>query len=232
MKRARALFRLQTVEMEIAQKSRRLKEVEFLWGKDDSIAAAQTAVHQAEARLHAAQVESRKLELESQSLQEEAAANEKQLYSGRVTNPKELASLQDKVKNLKERRSKVEDRLLDLMLEIEEAEANLAACRQSLSQLQAEWESDQSGLAAERDALAQSLSALRSERETLRASISAGDLEVFEDLSRRKGGRGVVKMIDGTCQGCGVSVPFNQAKAAAETDELIFCGNCERILCV
>jgi len=232
MNRARALFRLQTVEAEIAQKSRRLKEIESLLGQNESVKTAQATVERAESRLRAAQAETRRLELESRSLQEEAAATEKQLYSGRVTNPKELASLQEKVKNLRDRRSALEDRLLETMIEVEEAEANLEASRQSLSQLQAEWESSQSDLTAERDAVVQNLSSLRSEQAALRSSISSGDLDIFEDLSRRKGGRGVAKMVNGTCQGCGVAVPTNKARAVIEADELIFCGNCERILCI
>ncbi len=231
MKRAKVIYRLQNLEAEIDQKSRRLKEVDALLGNNESVKTAQGAVEKAESRLRITQAETRRLDLEIQGLQEEAAATERQLYSGRVTNPKELASLQDKIKNLKERRSKLEDNLLDMMVEAEDAESELVVNQQNLNNLRAEWESNQSDLTAERDTLTQSLSALRSERESLRNGISSGDLDVFEDLWRRKGGRGVAKMIEGTCQGCGVSVPTNKVKAVFEADDLIFCGNCERILC-
>lgn len=231
MKRAKVLYRLQTVEAEIVQKSRRLKEVDILLGNNESVKAAQGAVEKAESRLRFAQAETRRLDLEIQGLQQETAATEKQLYGGRVTNPKELASLQDKIKNLKERRSKLEDSLLDMMVEAEDAESGLTVSQQNLSNLRTEWESSQSDLTTERGTLTQSLSALRSERESLRDRISSADLDVFEDLWRRKGGRGVVKMIESTCQGCGVSVPTNKVKAVFDADDLVFCGNCERILC-
>lgn len=231
MKRVRALYRLQTVETEIIQKGRRLKEVDLLLGDNESVKAAQSVVEKAESRLHTAQTESRRLDLEIRGLEEEAAATEKRLYGGHVTNPKELASLQDKIKNLKERRGKLEDDLLEMMVEAEDAESGLTLSRESLSELQAEWESSQSDLTAERDTLARSLSTLQAERESLLNKISSDDLDIFQDLWRRKGGRGVVKMVEGICQGCGVTVPTSKARAVFETDDLIFCGNCERILC-
>jgi predicted nucleic acid-binding Zn-ribbon protein len=232
MKRARTLYRLQTVEADIDQKSRRLREVETLLGNSKAVKAAQSLVDEAEGRLHKAQGETQRLDLENRGLQEEIAATEKHLYSGRVTNPKELASLEDKIKNLKERRVRLEDSLLEAMVEAEEAEAALGEARRNLTSVRAEWEAGQSDLAAERDALSRSLSALCAERDTLRSDVSDSDMEIFEDLCRRKSGRCVVKMVDGTCQGCGVSVPTNVASAVYESDDLIFCGSCERILYV
>lgn len=230
IKRARALYRLQTVEADIDRKSQRLKVVNSRLGDDHVVQAARNAVNSAEKHLKEINAESRQLELESQGLQNEIKSSEDQLYSGRVTNPKELSSLEDKIHNLKQRQTKLEDELLENMLRSEEAEAKLEESQENLAQVETTWQSDQANLAEERDSLNSELASLGSERDKLRDSLSAEDLDIFEDLRRRKGGQGVVKIADGVCRGCGVSVPTNRAKAAYETNELVFCGSCERIL--
>ena len=230
MKRARALHQLQTVEADIDLKSRRLKEVETQLRNNDVVQAARSVVEKAEGRLKKAQAEARRLDLENQGLEGEIKAVEGQLYSGRITNPKELANLEDKLGHLKGQLSKLEDDLLENMLESEEAETALAESRENLARVETEWQAGQSDLTQERDTLGQKLTALRAEQDTLRETISAEDLDVFEDLRRRKGGRAVVKLADGVCRGCGVSVPMSKAEAAHGTDELVFCGSCERIL--
>ena len=230
MKRARALHQLQTVEADIDLNSEQLREVETQLKNNDEVQAAQSFVDKAEGRLKRTQAEARRLDLENKGLEGEIEAVEGQLYSGRITNPKELASFEDKLGHLKRRQSKVEDDLLENMLESEEAEAALAKSREDLARVEVEWHAEQSDLTEERDTLKQKLTALRAEQETLRETIPADELDVFEDLRRRKGGRGVVKIVGGACRGCGVSLPKSKVEAACETDELVFCGSCERIL--
>jgi uncharacterized protein len=230
MKRARALYQLQTVETDIDQKSRRLKEVEASLGESEALREARSAVEKAEKQLKESKAKVQRLESDHQHLQSETAAEEDRLYSGRITSPKELSSIQDKIKNLKQRRAKTEDDLLQAMVANEEAEAALAAGREHLERAEADWRSGQSNLIVERDRLEHEVSRAGADRETLRAAISPADVAVYENLRRRKAGQGVVKIVDGACRGCGVNVPMRQAQAVYDGVELIFCGHCERIL--
>lgn len=230
MKRARALDRLQTVEASIAQKSRRLQDVEAQLSDSDAVQAAERAVDEAETRLANAEAVARRLDLETRSIESEIKAVEGQLYSGRVANPKELASLEEKLGQLRTRHSQLEDDQLENMLESEQAESAVAEDRQHLAHVESEWTAEQADLTDEKGALEQDLSTLRGEQGTLRESISAEDLDVFDDLCRRKGGKCVVIVEDGVCRGCGVSVPLRTAEAALRADDLVFCGSCERIL--
>ena len=230
MKRARALYQLQTVETDIDQKSRRLKDVEASLGESDAVREARVAVEKAEKWLKESKSTVQRLEFEDQRLQTEAAGEEDRLYSGRVNSPKELTSIQEKIKNLKQRRAKTEDDLLLAMVTSEEAETVLTAGREQLAREEASWRASQSDLLAERDRLNQDLGRHGADREALRAGISPADLALYENLRRRKGGQGVVKIVDGACRGCGVNVPISQAQAVYDGAELVLCGHCERIL--
>ena len=66
---------------------------------------------------------------------------EKKLYGGSVHNPKELAGIEEDVHSLQARKRVLEDKELEVMSELEEAESGLAAARQELSSLTAAWES-------------------------------------------------------------------------------------------
>lgn len=231
MKRARALYQLQSVEAEIDKKGRRLKAIDVSLRDDEAVRSAQHSVDELVQRHERLGAEIRRLELESRGFQEEITAAERKLYGGRVTNPKELASLADKIKNLKARRAKLEDDLLAVMVESEETEAGLTTGRDALVETTAKRQVDQAGLSEERAALEKDLARCREEQAALRSTISPADLAAFEDARRRKGGQGVVMVADGVCRGCGVSIPTSIARSVSEDDELVFCGSCERILC-
>lgn len=230
MKRARTLYQLQKTETEMAQKGRRLKEVEASIKESEDLIQARAAIDKGQKRIKDGAARLRRIELESQGLQTETAAEEKRLYGGRITSPKELASLEEKIKNLRHRRAKLEDDQLGAMLELEDAEKDLAISQERLALIEAEWTASQGTLIEERDRLRKELARSANERVALRQVVASADLTFYENLSRRKGGVGVARIVDGACRGCGVAVPPRQSAAVYDTDDLIVCSHCERIL--
>src|SRR5690606_32979122 len=99
------------------------------------------------------------------------------------------------------------DQELELMIEIEGQEAELAERQARLRQIEAAWREDQEHLQAEKEQLAVELKDLEGEREALRAPIPARDLADYDDLRQRYGGIGLALLKKGICQVCGVDVP-------------------------
>ena len=62
------------------------------------------------------------------------------------------------------------------------------------------------------------------------AWLEVGDLALYEDLRHRRGGRAVAVLTGELCQGCGVTLPTNQAQQARQGEALPLCSSCERIL--
>jgi predicted nucleic acid-binding Zn-ribbon protein len=230
MKRARALYQLQVLDTDIEQKTRRLREVESLLKETDELRAARAAAEQAEKRLKEARSRLHRLDLENQSLQSEIAGEERRLYGGRITIPKELRSLEDKIKNLKARREKLEDDVLETMMAVEEGEALLTETQTVLAHVDAEWQTNQASLVTERDRLKSSLARQSADREAQRAAVAPKDLAVYDNLYRRKGGQSVARVTSGACGACGVSVSARHFQAMSDGDELVSCSACERIL--
>jgi len=170
------------------------------------------------------------LDLEVSGLAQKIKTDEGRLYSGRVTNPKELTGLQEEVASLKRRREKKEGDLLEAMVAVEEAEAGLADAQAILAQVGETWRAGQGNLADEQARLQARLEQLTGQRASLLAAMGTEDVMTYERLRQRKAGRAVVILADGLCQGCRMSPPTGQAQQAELGRELVFCNNCGRIL--
>jgi predicted nucleic acid-binding Zn-ribbon protein len=230
MSRTQHLYELQQVDLEIESASRRLKEIAASLVESNELKQARKMVVEAQARLTKRRARMKDLELEVSSLSHKIETDEQRLYSGRVTNPKELASLQDEVASLQRWRDKKEDDLLEVMVAAEEGEAALADAQAILTQISETWRAEQGDLADEQAQLQARLGELGEQRESLVAAIGPEDMAIYERLRQRKAGRAVALVKDGICQGCRMNPPTSQVQHARSGIELVFCNNCGRIL--
>jgi predicted nucleic acid-binding Zn-ribbon protein len=232
MSKAETLYRLQTIDLEIDERNRRLKEVEASLVGNEELQRVRQAVHDGERRLTRQRTKLRDRELEMQSLINKIVSVEDRLYSGRIKNPKELANFQEEVQYLKRRKGELEDQVLEDMIEVEESEASVTEQRERLARLEEDWQEAQARLSVEQTELIGRLSQLKAQRGALQRAIEAGDLALYEDLRRRRGGRAVVLLEGGLCQGCMVTLPTSKVQQARQGETLTLCGSCERILYV
>ena len=230
MGKAEDLYRLQTIDLEIEQKTRRLEEVKARLTGNEEVERARLVLQESEKELSRWRTKLRDQELEMRSLTSKITSVEDRLYSGRIKNPKELANLQDESLYLKRKKSELEDRILESMIEVEEGEARVREQKERLAHLEAEWQATQARLIAEQEELTKRLSQLQAERIKLRKTIQAEDLALYEDLRHRKGGIAVALLEGELCRGCGVTLPASKVQKARQGNTLILCGSCERIL--
>lgn len=174
----------------------------------------------------------KKLEDEANALRTKAAAEDKRLYSGTVTSPRELQAIQDEISSLKRRQSELEDAALAIMDEIEPLEAQLADAAAARARHEADLERVRQTitvLEAEIDAETASLDA---ERRTLAASIDATVVAKYESLRRSMGGVAVAKLEAGSCRGCHIKLSAVDLDRVLHQppDAVVNCEQCGRIL--
>lgn len=232
MSRAEFLYRLQTLDLEIVEKTNRLQEVEASLRESEALREARRSLQAEKERLAELQRRLRRQDMDLRSLTHKIATEEEKLYGGRIRNPKELASIQEEVQYLKRSQSKLEDEMLETMLEIEDVEAEAVARQESLQEIVAEWRRGQARLREEGAALRARMAKLKGERKALRASMNDQDLTMYEELRLERGGRGAARLVRGVCQGCGVTLPTSEVQQARRSQALVFCSNCGRILYV
>jgi predicted nucleic acid-binding Zn-ribbon protein len=230
MSRTRLLYELQKVDLELESVSRRFKEIDAMLGESVELERARKMAAEAEANLAKCRSEMQNLDLEVDGLSQKIRTNEERLYSGRVANPKELASLEEELASLKRWREKKEEDLLEAMVSCEESDATLADAQAILAQVNETWRAEQGKLAEEQTNLQLRLEELGDQRESLVAAVGPEDVTTYERLRPRKGGRAVAAVKEGLCEGCRMNPPSSQVQRARSGSDLEFCNNCGRIL--
>jgi predicted nucleic acid-binding Zn-ribbon protein len=223
------LYRLQCLDSEGDTARHRLAEVEAALGESEALRQARRASERAQARAQKWALRQRDLELQTQGLSDKISRSQQRLYSGVVKNPKELTDLQAEVAALRRRRQKLEDDLLEAMIERDEAEAARVEAHRHLDETQARWSAQQADLMAERDVLQERLAEIEQMRAELLPNIEASDLAIYQTLRRRKRGLAVVAVRDGACGGCGVAVSPS-LEWQLRRDGRATCGNCGRMI--
>jgi predicted nucleic acid-binding Zn-ribbon protein len=112
---AKQLYQLQEVDLELESAEQALVQIKGQLGESQTVVAAQNEFTKEQQRLEELQQQQHSAEWEIDDLTTKLVAVEEKLYSGRIKNPKELANLQHEADGLKARRSKVEDRALEVM---------------------------------------------------------------------------------------------------------------------
>lgn len=227
---AESLYRLQEIDETIKAKEQRLVEVEAQLGESEELRDARSSLEQSQEELYELEKRQRRQELDLRAVTSKLESEEGRLYSGRVTNPKELAGLQKEVRYLKERHAELEDDLLETMMSREEMAKRVEERQAILDEIELNWEHEQAALIAERDQLQAALADLRGRRTELVDQIPAHVLSTYDYLRRMKG-LAVASVENGMCTGCrvGLSTVHRQR---VQSDELITCSNCGRILVV
>ena len=228
----RQLYELQEVDLEIDDKREQLAQVTSRIGDSQALAAARSALAAEEERLAELERGQRDGERQTEDMQAKVTALEEKLYGGRVANPKELASIQEQVKHIRQHMKEQDDNTFDIMSKADDTERKMAALRNEAADIEREWRAEQAELSSEQAELTASLAALEQRREQMAARIEAATLELYHRLRQKRQGRAVAKLERGICQGCHIALPMSELQRARMGQELVQCSSCERILYV
>ena len=231
MSRASQLLRLQDTDLDLEAARTRLKAIETALGEAPAVRAAQKQLAAAQAQVATARAAVRLVELDVQSLTAKITEVDGRLYGGRVTNPKELQDLQKDIESLKRQHAKLEEQELEILIQQESAETAVRTAEAALQRAEAEAAKTHGSLLDEKNILKTRVGKLEVEREALAAPIPAEDRELYDRLRSSKRGRAVSRLEDGVCATCGVATSSSRGQSARQGNDLIRCGNCERILC-
>jgi predicted nucleic acid-binding Zn-ribbon protein len=224
------LFRLQQIDSQIDQGRLRLSEIEHALQDKAILQRAQQEAREAEANLSAARKALRRAEDNVQAQRVKIEQTEAILYGGKVHNPKELQDLQNEAAALKRYLVTLEDRLLEAMIALEEAEARYTATIQALAEVTQQDERLTKELLDEKDKLLQEIGRLESERQAACTSIPVDDLHLYNELRQKRRGVAVARVLDRTCSACGSTLNAALLQAARSPNQITRCDSCGRIL--
>ena len=226
----RDLYRLQRIDLELDARRSRAREITALLEQDSVLREAEAQVASLQSALRPQEAHATDLNLEIQSVGEQSGELSSRLYSGKVSNPKELQDIQEKIAELKRRHTQLEDRLLETMINVEELQDALRAANTHLSQVQSERAGEQTALSEEQKQLRREIRALKQDRETVEQRISPDLQELYASLRAQKKGVAVAVLQGEMCSGCRVDQTTMLVQRVRRGQEIVRCASCGRIL--
>jgi predicted nucleic acid-binding Zn-ribbon protein len=228
MNLARQLYELQELDLEIESDERALEQVTGQLGESQAVVRARAQLESEQQRLEELKHQQHTAEWEIDDITNKIAAAEESLFSGRIKNPKELSGLQHEVETFKTRRDGLEEKALEVIDQVEQAEAGLDEIKNQLEGLTADWRRQQEQLAKEQARLEAAIVELKQKREQLSEKIEPEAVELYQFLRRGKG-VAVARVEQGICRGCRISLPITDLQRARGSN-LVQCSSCGRIL--
>jgi len=224
------LFRLQQIDSQYDQIQNRMQEIEAALSDRSQLEQSEGRVQAAEERLLESRKKLHKAEQDVQNQRIKIEQNESALYGGKVRIPKELQDLQNESTALKRYLEVLEDRQLEVMIEVEEDEAKHKASLEELQQAQSQFATKEALLRGEKSNLLAELDRLNVERQAAIPAISGEDLTLYNSLRKQKKGVAVARVSDQACMACGATLTAATVQAANSPSQLSRCASCGRIL--
>lgn len=189
------------------------------------LVAADTAVSDLE-------LEQSQAESELEPVRQRLVRNQRRIADGTVGDPKALGGLVEEVQHLQRRIATLEDAELEVMEQLESAQASRDRLRSEASAL-----NDQlAALLAKRDTQLHELDAdvggRQRERAVVAAEVPADLRTLYTKIGASRGGVGAAELRQRRCTGCQLEVNAAELRsfAAAPDDEVLRCEECGRIL--
>jgi uncharacterized protein len=227
---AATLYQLQQLDLELERVIAEQQALESSLQGDSVLKKLRAEHTTAQQQLNLGLQAQKEAEWALEELDRRLRMQEQRLYSGVVTNPKELHALQQEVQHLRAQQNRQEEMTLEVILTTESLQEVANSKAEALQQAQEKWlETNASGM-IRRDQLEAKRQELMANREQFVSNIDAQLLSRYEALKRTKQGRAVSKVDQNSCQWCRVILTPSELQRVRTTTDLQMCSNCGRIL--
>jgi uncharacterized protein len=230
MSEALNLFRLQKLDTAIDKNKTRLEEIDRALSNDENIQRALKKFEKSQEQAKNARIELHQIEDKVEAQRIKRKTTQSSLFSGKITNPKELQDLQMESEALERYIAQLEDEQLEAMIASEEAVEAETQAQKALQQAKGTASEENSALLGEKSKLEEDLTRLIREKEAVLQAISQETLKLYQQLRRRKHGAAVASVSDGGCSICGQALTPANLQAIRASNQLVFCPSCGRIL--
>jgi predicted nucleic acid-binding Zn-ribbon protein len=228
MGKTRKLYQLQSIELNIESKEKLLAKSLANLGENKVLTEARDALFSTQQNFGELKKKQQDAEWEVEDVINKLTSAQESLYSGRITNPKELSSLQQEVEGFKRKRDKLEEEALAIMEQIEIIINELAGLEQKVGEVEKKWHQEQQQLKNSIEELKNSISNLEAERQKILVSIDNETFNYYTKLKQKKG-QAVARVEQGICRGCSISLSTAELQRV-KGDRIIMCTSCGRIL--
>lgn len=154
----------------------------------------------------------------------------KQLYGGSVTSTRQAEAAEHEISGLKDAANDLETTILETMDAVERGEAAVEEQRKVVAQREGELATTLATYAQESARLRAQMAETQKQREEAAVPVPADLMAKYNSSRRRTKDTGMALLESITCGGCHMQVPGIAIKNLGNTDDVVTCDNCGRIL--
>ena len=225
------LFKLQEIDLDLLEKRRRIEEFEA------RVAERSKAMTLCKARID--ELAARRKDLVTTRALAERRVNdsqeqlkERRQRMTRVRTERELRANESELGTLRGEISEQEEQLLAVMGQVEELERQIGVLQKEYEDLAQADHRDIDAEFARVEALKTELADARGNRDSVADVLDATLRGRYETVLKRRAGRAVVAVLNGSCGGCHMHVPHQTINEILKSGAVRLCPSCQRILFV
>jgi uncharacterized protein len=223
------LIRLQTIDLAIQEIRERIEKFPPISkALDEKLRSAQTAVETAKEKQKSNVTSRKKLEGDVSVGEGKISKYREQMLS--VKTNEEYKAIQKEIEHAQAAIRKVEDEILNLMMEAETSQNEVKAAEIRLKEDQQRVNEERKELEKVNQQDVSALEAYQTERREIEKLVSSDLLPRYERVRNHRGGIGVAAAKDYMCDVCKVRIRPQVFQEIMRNDQLIACDACQRIL--
>jgi len=227
---AATLYQLQQIDLELERLLSEQQTLTRTLQGDSTLAKARAEHRIAQQQLQSGLQAQKEAEWALEELDQRLKQLEQRLYSGSVTNPKELYAVQQETQHLRAQQSRQEEMTLEVMDATDTLREMAKQKNEALQRAEEAWSQFNASSVQRGEQLESKRQEIQARRDQFAGSIDADLLKRYETLKRSKQGRAISRVEQSSCQWCRVILTPSELQRARASKELQLCGNCGRIL--
>ena len=230
-----SLLRLQDLDTAITQLQHRrvsLPERLRLGEVTTAIAAVDRRANEVGATRDALQRRQAALEEQRAQAASRRQSIEQRMYAARGAAGRDLQAMDEEIRQLQHRGEEMEDAELELMIELEPLDAEVATLAEERHRLETEAVALGDALAASEGEIDRELAEHAAARASTAADVPEELLQRYDALRARLGGTGAARLIGNRCSGCHLELPAMEVDRIHRlpAGSVVTCEQCGRIL--
>ena len=148
-----------------------------------------------------------------------------------VKTNKEYQSSLKEIEDLKTINSKIEDKMLEVLEQIEDAEKDFDKRQQEYAEIVDETTQETESISQTAELDKKRLAELESSQSTITEGLDSGLLDLFSHQRKKQiDGVAIVEVKDGVCRGCNMNIPPQMYNELQRLNTLKNCPSCERLI--
>ncbi len=147
-----------------------------------------------------------------------------------IRGTREYQFLLREIEEIKKANKQKEEEILQLMQEIDDMEKEKEEYKKNLSEIEKLLAEEEKKYQEFCDKLASQKAELLMKRETLSKKIPGKLLRRYEAIKKKKGGRGIVPVINAVCEGCNMAIPPQLYNELQRDNRYYECPYCKRLI--